>query len=103
LYLVCCRMSHYVIQNLKENPNQDIEAAVTKEQMAIQSVVGNLTLGSIKALAIQLENCLIPDNTSHRLLQIRLHEDGIYFASEFIQEKIFNQFQSPQAYNNWNP
>ena len=53
----------------QRNPTQDIEAAVAKEQMAIQSVVGNLTLGAIKAMAIQLENCTIPDNTRHRLLR----------------------------------
>ena len=69
LYLVCGGIPHYVIQDLKENPTQDIEAAVAKEQMAIQSVVGNLTLGAIKAMAIQLENCTIPDNSRHRLLR----------------------------------
>jgi len=99
LYLVCGGIPHYVIQDLKENPTQDIEAAVAKEQTAIQSVVGNLTLGAIKAIAIQLENCTIPDNTRHRLLHVPLHEDEdgkldyqephVYFTSELIQEKIF--------------
>ena len=69
--------------------------------MAIQPVVGNLTLGSIKAMAIQLENCIIPDNTSHRLLRVPLHEDEngrpdyqephVYFTSELIQEKSSSQ------------
>ena len=103
LYLVCGGILRYVIQDLKEYPTQDIETAVAKEQRAIQSVVGNLTLETIKTMAILLENCTwctIPDSTNHRLFQIRLHEDEdgkldyeephVYFASEFIQEKIFN-------------
>jgi len=35
LYLVCGGIPRYVIQDLKGNPTQDIEAAVAKEQRAI--------------------------------------------------------------------
>ena len=104
LYLVYGGIPRYVIKYLKENPAQDTEAEIAREQRVIRMEVGCLTLEAIETMAFKLMSCTISDKTSHRILQIyvREGEDGkpdykqqaVYFASEFVLETVFNKFQS---------